>query len=238
MKTLSITAIDALNYNPTINALYRTIDVITNLKYGHDFVLESIKWFSDIDFPDDGTYGEGLCDWTKINRFKKYTEDYNYVCLHLMPHVVTADFNLIIHPDGFAVNSEAWTNEFFDYDYIGAQWKDGYVGNGGFSLRSRKLYDALLDIKPPVRAKDYPKPILQDSHNFVIDNTGEYVIPEDNIICKIYKDLLETKYGIKFAPAALADRFSIEHNMGSSWVGKSFGFHGKHGIAEKYGVIL
>jgi len=236
MKTLSLIGIDALDYKPTVNALNNTM--VTLLKsYITDcgFEPEFVHWFSDIPFPDK--HQDGII-WTKINRFKKYTEDYNYITLHLIPHVVTADYSLIVHGDGFAVNSDAWTNEFFEYDYIGARWKDGYIGNGGFSLRSRKLYDALLDIKPPVKAKDYPKPILQDSRNFVIDNTGEYVIPEDNIICKIYKDLLETKYGIKFAPPEIADRFSIEHCMDSPWLGKSFGFHGKHGIAQHYGVTL
>jgi hypothetical protein len=36
----------------------------------------------------------------------------------------------------------------------------------------------------------------------------------------------------------LGDRFSIEYDYGSGWLGKSLGFHGKHGIAEHYGVKL
>lgn len=242
IKRLGITCIDALEYHQTAKAFKKTSDILysiaSNMK--NKPLCGFIPWhnyiFSDIDVREEHNFHGSV--WTKINRFKKYTEDYNYITLHLIPHVVTTDFNLIIHGDGFAVNPEAWTSEFLEYDYIGATWSSGIVGNGGFSLRSRKLYDALLDIKPPVKAKDYPKEILNDVRYFVIDNTGEYVIPEDNIICKIYRDLLETKYGIKFAPPELADRFSIEHNMDSPWLGKSFGFHGKHGIAEHYGVTV
>ncbi len=90
------------------------------------------------------------------------------------PHV------LLIQWDGFVVNAAAWSEEFVDYDYIGARWgwpTDGHtVGNGGFSLRSRKLLDALAD------------PEIDD---FAI---------EDAAICRRYRPLLESRYGIRFAP--------------------------------------
>ena len=51
---------------------------------------------------------------------------------------------LIIQHDGFILNHKAWDNEFLNYDYIGAPvyWMGNKlieVGNGGFSLRSKKL---------------------------------------------------------------------------------------------------
>ncbi len=59
------------------------------------------------------------------------------------PHV------LLVQWDGYAINPGAWRSEFLDVDYIGAKWywqTDGpRVGNGGFSLRSRKLLEALRD---------------------------------------------------------------------------------------------
>src|ERR1700687_3454326 len=48
------------------------------------------------------------------------------------------------------ITPAAWREEFLGCDYIGAQWfwhDDAMrVGNGGFSLRSRKLLLALQDL--------------------------------------------------------------------------------------------
>jgi hypothetical protein len=61
---------------------------------------------------------------------------------------------------------------------------------------------------------------------------------EDDMICRVYRKELEAKYGIRYSPNHLADRFSIEHNLSSPWCGKSLGFHGNHGVASNYGVSL
>ena len=54
---------------------------------------------------------------------------------------------LIMQWDSFIVDPQAWDAAFLDYDYIGAPWphRSQPVGNGGFSLRSRRLIDALQD---------------------------------------------------------------------------------------------
>ncbi len=120
----------------------------------------------------------------------------------LAPHVDT-DFALLVQWDGFVVNADAWSDDFLDYDYIGAKWifhTDGHnVGNGGFSLRSRRLLEALRD---------------------------PHVVPgavEDDAICRTYRTYLEATHGIRFAPEAVADRFSFE---ASYWTSPPFGFHG------------
>jgi hypothetical protein len=155
-----------------------------------------------------------------------------------VPHVVTEPYNIIIHADGFAVNQNAWDEAFLNYDYIGARWNNGMVGNGGFCLRSRKLYDALLNLEVKYKTSDYSREVIDNPDNYVFDAYGDKVIPEDNIICKIHRKELEEKYNIKFAEGDIVDKFSIEHNMSSPWLGKSLGFHGKHGIAKHYGVEL
>lgn len=116
---------------------------------------------------------------------------------------------LTIHADGYVLAPEMWTDEFLEYDYIGATWwyKDNMnVGNGGFSLRSKKLCDILAQ------------------HNI------EHYHPEDHHICRTYRPALE-KLGIKFAPEHIANKFSIEaYNIpkpGNKWCGQ-FGFHGPH----------
>jgi hypothetical protein len=224
---ISITCIDTLHYTPTVEALKRTIKTLGDK-------VTKVYWFSDIDIPED--VGVPVT-WVIIQKIKEYNNDYSYVTLKLCPEVCVEDYNLIIHADGFAVNSEAWTDEFLNYDYIGARWGDGMVGNGGFCLRSRKLYDAFINMKIKNLTSDYSQ-YMNDVACYVINDLGEKWIPEDNIICKIHKGVLEHQYGIKFAPVEIADRFSIEYDYGSGWLGKSLGFHGKHGVAEHYGVKL
>jgi hypothetical protein len=98
-----------------------------------------------------------------------------------------------------------WINEFTDYDYIGAPWwyDSNNVGNGGFSLRSMKLLQALQDCR------------LTDLH------------PEDDRICRKYRELLEISYNIKFAPETVAKVFSFEPNQKTTHIKTNcFGFHG------------
>jgi hypothetical protein len=101
------------------------------------------------------------------------------------------------------VDAEQWDPAFLEYDYIGAPWPqfdDGRdVGNGGFSLRSRKLLDAC-------RAPEFVQ-----SH------------PEDIAICRTNRTLLERQFGIRFADRATAARFSFER---SKECAETFGFHG------------
>jgi hypothetical protein len=224
---ISITCIDTLHYTPTITALKKTIETLGDK-------ITRVYWFSDIDFPDTIDIP---VTWIKIDPIKVYNEDYSHITLKLCPEICIEEHNLIIHPDGFAVNREAWTDEFLEYDYIGASWNDGTVGNGGFCLRSRKLYDAFISIGIKNSTNDY-QDYMNDSFYYVITESGEKFIPEDNIICKVHREKLEKEYDIKFAPLYIANRFSIEHNYSSVWLGKSLGFHGKHGVADYYGVKL
>ncbi|MEK7835439.1 MAG: hypothetical protein AAB298_04740, partial [Pseudomonadota bacterium] len=82
---------------------------------------------------------------------------------------------------------------------------DHTVGNGGFSLRSKALLQALQD--PRVVAAD----------------------PEDRAICLTHRRYLEEQYGIAFAPNAIAERFSFEHIEPTR---PTFGFHGQINITR------
>lgn len=133
-------------------------------------------------------------------------EAYNqFIIRELYKHVDTK-YLLIFQGDGYVLDYKAWNPDFLKYDYIGATWwyKDGKnVGNGGFSLRTKKFMEHVA--KDPVIVNTYP---------------------EDHVLCREYRAHLESK-GFKYAPAEVADRFAIEaaYSHDRRYSGQ-FGFHG------------
>ena len=113
----------------------------------------------------------------------------------------SADHALVVQWDGFITDASRWDPDFLEYDYIGAPWPDQpmAVGNGGFSLRSRRLVEALQKIDTP------------QTH------------PEDHVICGRYRPELESRFGIRFAPLDVARRFSWEAVEPAK---PTFGLHG------------
>jgi len=108
---------------------------------------------------------------------------------------------LIVQWDGFIAHPDLWQERFLEFDYIGAPWptKEGLlVGNGGFSLRSKKLLSALQD------------PVIVAKH------------PEDQCICLENRTYLENTHGIAFAPGELAEQFAFELQKPDF---DCFGFH-------------
>lgn len=133
--------------------------------------------------------------------------EYANLILKGMAEHVNTSHAIYVQWDGMAYDRTQWTPEFLEYDYIGAPWPwmpaGQNVGNGGFSLRSRRLLDA----------------IAQDPN---ICLTPEIPLAEDNIIAVSQRTLLETQYGIKYANADLASQFSYEIGTHRP----SLGFHG------------
>jgi len=124
---------------------------------------------------------------------------------------------LVFQWDGFVVDPSLWRPEFLDFDYVGGLFPpDGRwggnrrVGNGGFSLRSTRLMEAVAQAAPL--------------------DTG---IAEDWVICRVMGDALE-KDGFTFAPAALAKHFSVDMMSVPEFrlqepalvADRTFGFHG------------
>lgn len=131
--------------------------------------------------------------------------EYSHFMMKQLYHHITSDYVLVTQWDGHILDGSLWTPLFHQYDYIGAVWPfyppdDRFrVGNGGFSLRSRRLLAALQD------------------ERFV---TGKL---EDDLICRQYRSILENEFDIVFADPDIAARFSIEHAPRRA---PSFGFHG------------
>ena len=137
--------------------------------------------------------------------------EYNQLMLKGVAEHVETGHALYVQWDGMACDGNMWTDDFLNYDYIGAIWpwepKEHNVGNGGFSLRSKQLLDACLDT--------YIQ--LDESRNFTA---------EDAYIGINYRNFLEEKYSIKFAPEEVARSFSFE--LGTYQ--PCFGFHGPWNI--------
>jgi hypothetical protein len=125
-------------------------------------------------------------------------------------------FFLVSQWDSWVLSETNWSDEFFQYDYIGAVWphhSTNRVGNGGFSLRSRKLMTAAA--------------ILVETNS-----SGDLDV-EDDFICRQARADLESKFSCRFAPEGLANRFSAER---LGWDMPTFGFHGLLNFGRVFGV--
>lgn len=150
-------------------------------------------------------------------------EEYSKFIITELDQYVNTSHVLIFQHDGFILNPNAWTDDFLNYDYIGAPWltkdwsisdygfpKDSLgkyiVGNGGFSLRSKKLTSLLTQM--------YKDKEISNYH------------PEDVVISVHKRKELEAR-GIIYAPINLAKKFSYEgeDKINRKWNGQ-FGFHG------------
>jgi hypothetical protein len=133
---------------------------------------------------------------------------YSEFMLRGMAEHVATDHILFVQWDTMICDKTLWTDEFLKYDYIGAPWpwspQGKNIGNGGFSLRSRRLLTALLD---PVIALDANIPSA---------------VNEDQCIGDHYREYLESQHQIKFPSTVLAAQFSYELGPKTP----SFGCHG------------
>jgi hypothetical protein len=169
--------------------------------------------------------------WIRVRPYRRdmpFDVWYNYISLRLLPAVVDADVDIHIHADGFAVNPQAWREDFLQYDYIGAVWPHmppgSNVGNGGFSLRSRRLYDALIDWQPSDRGEDWPG--LTEPHYHRLPN-GVVTMPEDALLASPYRRYMEQYYDLTWAPEHIANQWSIEYPpQDPVMISQCFGFHG------------
>jgi hypothetical protein len=140
-------------------------------------------------------------EWRPIPPIGSRSEYSRFMLRDLAAHIATQHV-LCAQWDGYVLDPDQWDSAFLDYDYIGAPWPhfaDGMrVGNGGFSLRSRRLIEACAEL-----------PITDE--------------PEDVAICRTHRPMLEKRFGLHFAPEEVARRFAYERMIPT---GKEFGFHG------------
>jgi len=135
----------------------------------------------------------------KISSIISKTQYSEFILKKLVEYINT-DYVLISQWDGFIINFDKWSDKFFDYDYLGAHWwwkpNSLYGGNGGFSLRSKRLLDTVSKLE--------------------YDGS----LPEDEFICDNQLDRLISQ-GLKFATKEFSKTFSVENEI----CDQSFGFH-------------
>ena len=199
LPTVTLCAVSSVNLDATLAALRASLDQI-------DFA--QCLLFTD--------HAPGTVDpriqIVRIPRVRSAC-DYSKFMLDELADYVKTDHCLIVQWDGFILDSRQWKPEFLHYDYVGAPWpKFGTgedVGNGGFSLRSRRLLEACRD------------------REFVRGDA------EDVAICRVNRRFLEVKHGLCFADRKVAEHFAFERNVPAN---KTFGFHGIFNMIQAVGA--
>lgn len=133
--------------------------------------------------------------------------DYAHFLLKNLWPLIDTDHCLYMQWDSGIRDHALWTDEFLDCDYIGAPWpwhpEPNNIGNGGLSIRSKKLLYALRD-------------------NFTSLSADPNDVAEDVVIGKSRRSYLESNHGIKFPSQELARQFSIEIDAPRP----TWGYHG------------
>ena len=198
LPQVTLCAATSVNVAATIRALERSMANI-------DFA--ACKLFTDAEIAPDHC-GITVVPSPRLSSAKAYSD---FMLSGLVDHVETAHC-LVVQWDGHVIDFARWQPSFLDYDYIGASWpqfSDGFdVGNGGFSLRSRRLMQLCRSAA------------FQPSH------------PEDLVIGRWRRRWLEDR-GMQFAPRDLADQFSAERAGDAR---SSFGYHGAWHMPEVIGA--
>jgi hypothetical protein len=149
-------------------------------------------------------------------------EQYNHFIVYRLHEYLNTTHCLLVQNDGYVVNPDKWQEEWMQYDYIGALWplpQDDFsfrdsegniqrMGNGGFTLRSKKLLSVAKDLD--LEWKSY---------------YGFY--HEDGFFCCHNRRTYELA-GCKFAPIEVAAEFSHETMVAENYGNIPFGFHGRN----------
>jgi hypothetical protein len=200
LKEVTLVCFDTRNANAAIESMRCSL---TQVKFSKNVLFTTTELCS-IDIKEKA---EKLNIKLECVSEIKSISDYSYFVLAKLDNYISTKFCLITQWDSWVINHNFWDSNFLNYDYIGAVWPhylENQVGNGGFSLRSKKLLKA---------------------SKHLIKSNSEPLTPliEDDYICRQNRSIFEKKYKIKFPTNRLANKFSIEGNGPPI---NSFGFHG------------
>jgi len=200
LPDVTLICVDTRTHEQAIEAMHRSQ---AHIRFGKSVLIGASPSESQLRL----TQASGI-EWRTISPLRSIGDYSRFVLQELVTHIETSHA-LIVQWDGFVTHPALWQPDFLACDYIGPPWfkKDqiGAVGNGGFSLRSRKLLAATATLP-------------YDGHS-----------PEDRVICIDHRALLESRHAIRFAPPELARRFGVEQGPRVD----AFGFHGIEHFAHE-----
>lgn len=164
---------------------------------------------------------EGLSDDIEYAYMPKMTDimQFNHLAFEDLGQYVNTSHALLIQHHGYVLRPELFRDKWLEYDYCGAPWRwslDAYichetgehirVGNGGFSLRSKKLMDI---------PKKYNIPLIHE--NFYYNEDGNIAV---------YNRVKFLELGVKYMPLEDACVFSYENDVPENInIKEFFGFH-------------
>jgi hypothetical protein len=204
----------------TIKALYTSMG---GIKYGSVKLITSEEHIANYKFKLES---EGIQLEESVIKVNNYN-DYNYYVIYKLNEHIKTSHCLLIQSDGFVIFPEKWDNSWLEYDYIGAPWElseNAYidpwgshhrVGNGGFSLRSKKLLEIPNKVEIPWET---------NNSDFYWMPPGVVNYHEDGNIC-VHNRHIYIENGCKFAPVKVAVKFSQEARISECDGIVPFGFH-------------
>lgn len=176
--------------------------------------MAKVKWGGVVVYTDKpGAFGAPIPDVQIVtvpdwpDKLKAESFYYNEAA-----QAATTSHVLMYQWDAGVRDVSCWTDDFLAYDYIGAPWpgKRGdqwepqpglSVGNGGFTLMSKKLCDHLYEKR------------------------GVYGINSDHTLSCARRGDIERAIGAKWAPEDVAFQFAFEHGNAAERAAPSFGYH-------------
>ena len=193
LPDVTLVAIDSICHELTARAVKECLD---KAQFG------AVKIFTDNRAPFQAAFDSEIIE---APTFASLDEVMIYLWYQVPQHIATSHA-LVVQWDSGIISEACWSERFLQFDYVGAPWGwygDQYeVGNGGFSLRSRRLMRFVAK-----RKQDFP--------------LGH---PEDDVLCRRYRKNLERR-GFRWCPNDLALQFSFEWT-GFSGIDRHFGYHG------------
>lgn len=173
LSNVTLVSVSGIDPKGSLDALQKSM---VGIKY-HDVVL--ISHNKPENMPKNITFKQ--CKPTELaSKDPANKNDYSKFMAYNLGDYIDSEYCLIVHNDAYVLRPYKWDNAFLKYDYIGAPWpkrlkfftNEGElvrVGNGGFSLRSKRVLNILNELNLP----------------FTDNGTGFY--NEDGVLCVYYR---------------------------------------------------